>query len=48
MLPVMRARPPRGIFVVDMVPLRENLHDRTVRRAGADEQGRDYRLYLTP
>jgi hypothetical protein len=31
-------------FVVDMVALRENLHDRTVRRAGADEQGRDYRV----
>ena len=31
-------------FVVDVVALRENLHDRTVRRAGADEQGRDYRV----
>jgi hypothetical protein len=26
-------------FAVDMVQLSENLHDRKVRRAGADEQG---------
>jgi hypothetical protein len=31
-------------FAVDMVALRENLHDRTVWRVGADEQGRDDRV----
>jgi len=41
-LPAMRARPRRGITS----PTRSRgvtLHDRTVRRAGADEQGRDHR-----
>jgi hypothetical protein len=31
-------------FGVDMIALREILHDRTVWRAGANEQRRDYRF----